>query len=165
MERVLWFMRICFMVFLRMPHDSPPYTPLSSLPPPHLPPSSHLPPSPPLTSPPPPTTPHLHLPSPSLPPTSTSLPPPWIRHDSWNLSMASVSLCYRPMIAPYLVGLRWLVSAPGFDQQWDALEIIDRREDPDDEPPTTVRRTLSQDLLRIFFVHHFGKTILGKDRS
>ena len=50
------------------------------------------------------------------------------------------SLIVWQMIGPSLVGLRWLVSAPGCERQWDAIEIIDRREDPDDEPPTIVSR-------------------------
>ena len=49
------------------------------------------------------------------------------------------SLIIWQMVAPNLVGLRWLVSAPGFERQWDAIQILDRADDPDASPPTPVR--------------------------
>ena len=58
----------------------------------------------------------------------------------WMLYSVQVmfSLIVWATVAPNLSGLRWLVSAPGSEHQWDAIEIVDRQDDPDGDPPTTV---------------------------
>ena len=60
----------------------------------------------------------------------------------WMLCLVQVmfTLIIWAVVAPNLVGLRWLVSAPVFDEQWEAILVTENKQDPEGEPPATVRR-------------------------